>query len=206
MPPSKESRGTSWANPSNKNEQQINSRIILTSCDTTTHLSAGALIKNSNYFPTFRGIYFAGHSAGAHLVAKLLSGADFLERTPGSRRLQAAFLISGVYDLREIVHTYVNDAVRLPEEWAVAMSPLFDDYKHLFERKIRMYILAGEHDSGTFKRQSREFYEHLLDVCRTQHMYFEIKDRLDHFDIVENFANQDNFLKNLVVHDVRKHL
>ncbi|PZC72109.1 hypothetical protein B5X24_HaOG211924 [Helicoverpa armigera] len=153
-----------------------------------------------------KGVYFAGHSAGAHLVAKLLSSADFFENTPGSSRLQGAFLVSGVYDLRELVHTSVNDAVQLPNEWAVPLSPQFDDYTHLQGRRTRLYILAGQHDSPTFKKQSREFYELLHNTCLMQNMYLEIKDGMDHFDIVECFANDDNYMKNLLIHDIRKHL
>ncbi|XP_063831807.1 kynurenine formamidase isoform X1 [Ostrinia nubilalis] len=153
-----------------------------------------------------RGVYFAGHSAGAHLVAKLLSNADFLDSSIGSNRLQGAFLISGVYDLRELVHTSVNEAVQLPPEWAIPLSPQFDCYTHLQMRRVRVYILAGQNDSPTFKKQSREFYELLQNTCLMQNMYLEIKDEFDHFDIVECFANENNYLKNLLVHDIRKHL
>lgn len=153
-----------------------------------------------------RGVYFAGHSAGAHLVAKLLADAEFLANTPGSDRLQAAFLVSGVYDLREIVHTYVNDAVRLPQEWATSLSPQFDSYAHLHNRKIRLYVLAGQNDSPTFKKQSREFYALLHNTCPVQYLYLEIKDEMDHFDIVECFIKSDNYLKNLLLHDIRRYL
>ncbi|CAH4017108.1 kynurenine formamidase isoform X1 [Pieris brassicae] len=153
-----------------------------------------------------RGVYFAGHSAGAHLVAKLLANADFLDNTPGTQRLQGAFLISGVYDLRELVHTSINDAVQLPAEWAVPLSPQFDCFVHLQVRRVRVFILAGQNDSPTFKKQSREYFELLHNTCLMQNMYLEIKDDMDHFDIVECFANNDNYLKNLMVHDVRKHL
>lgn len=139
-------------------------------------------------------------------MAKMLSNADFLDSCPGSDRLQGAFLVSGVYDLRELVHTSVNQAVQLPSEWAVSLSPMFDCFTHLQARRVRLYIFAGQYDSPTFKKQSREFYELLHNTCLMQHMYLEIKDNMDHFDIVECFANQDNFLRNLLVHDIRKHL
>ncbi|KAI5642482.1 alpha/beta hydrolase fold domain-containing protein [Phthorimaea operculella] len=153
-----------------------------------------------------RGVYFAGHSAGAHLVAKLLSNPDFFESTPGSDRLQGAFLISGVYDLREVVNTTVNDRVQLPREWAEAMSPQFDTYSHLQARKIRIYILAGQNDSPTFKKQSREYYELLHNTCLMQNMYLEIKDEMDHFDIMECLTKDRNYMSNLLVHDIRKNL
>ncbi|KAM3966568.1 kynurenine formamidase [Aphomia sociella] len=153
-----------------------------------------------------RGIYFAGHSAGAHLVAKLLSNADFFETTKGSTLLRGAFLVSGIYDLRELIHTSINNAVQLPNEWAVPLSPQFDCYTHLQGRRVRIYILAGQNESPTFKKQSREFYELLHNTCLMQNMYLEIKDGMDHFNIVECFSDDNNFLKNLLVHDVRKYM
>ncbi|VVC89575.1 unnamed protein product [Leptidea sinapis] len=153
-----------------------------------------------------RGIYFTGHSAGAHLVAKLLSNADFLDNVPGTHRLQGAFLVSGIYELRELVHTSINDAVQLPQEWAIPLSPQFDCFTHLQVRRMRIYILAGQNDSPTFKKQSREFFELLQNTCLIQNMFLEIKDDMDHFDIVECIAKDDNYLKNLLVYDVRKHL
>lgn len=139
-------------------------------------------------------------------MAKLLAGADFLDNTPGSKRLQAAFLISGIYDLREVAHTSLNKVVQLPKEWAMPLSPQFDCFTHLQEKHVRIYILAAQNDTPTYKKQSREFYELLHNTCLMQNMYLEIKDNLDHFKIVECFAKEDNYLKNLLVHDVRKHL
>lgn len=153
-----------------------------------------------------KGVYFGGHSAGAYLIAKLLASADFLENTPGSRRLQGIFLISGVYDLQELIHTSVNDAVQLPNEWAKPLSPQFDDYTHLQDKRIRVYIIAGQNESPTFKKHSRDLYEVLHNTCLMQNMYLEIKDGFDHFNIVECFSNEDNYMKNLLVHDIRKHL
>ncbi|KAL4706873.1 hypothetical protein ACJJTC_010107 [Scirpophaga incertulas] len=153
-----------------------------------------------------KGVYFAGHSAGAHLIAKLLANGDFIESLPGKELLQGAFLISGVYDLRDLVRTSVNQALQLPDEWAVSLSPMFDDYKKLYRRNMRIYIIAGENDSPTFKKQSREFYEHLLKVSRTKNMYLEIKDGMDHFNIVECFAEERNYLRSLLLHDIGRYL
>ncbi|XP_037300174.1 kynurenine formamidase-like isoform X1 [Manduca sexta] len=153
-----------------------------------------------------RGVYFAGHCAGAYLVAKLFANADFLDNTPGSHRLQGAFLISGLYDLRELVHTSYNKVLQLPYEWSVPLSPQFDCFTHLQARKLRLYILAAQKDSSTFKKQSREFYELLQNTCLIQNMYLEIKDNMDHFEIVECFTKDGNYMRNLLLHDIRKHL
>lgn len=58
-----------------------------------------------------RGIYLCGHSAGAHLAAMVLS-TDWTEFgvVPDIR---GAVLVSGVYDLEPLLHTYVNDALNM---------------------------------------------------------------------------------------------
>lgn len=136
----------------------------------------------------------------------MLSNAEFLSSTTGSKRLQGAFLISGVFDLREYVLTSNNEATQIPPEWAIPLSPQFDCYDHLPRRQVRIYIIAGQYDSPTFKNQSREFYELLQNTCLMQNMYLEIKDDLDHFSIVETLADENNYMKNLLIHDIRKHL
>lgn len=153
-----------------------------------------------------KGVYFAGHCAGAHLVAKLFANADFLDSAPGSHRIQGAFLLSGVYDLRDLIHTKYNKRIQLPHEWTVSLSPQFDHFTHLQTRKVRIYVLAAQYDSPTFKKQSRDIYELLHNTCLMQNIYLEIKDNMDHFQIVECFVDDYNYLKNLLLHDIRKHL
>ncbi|XP_071620791.1 kynurenine formamidase isoform X3 [Heliangelus exortis] len=62
-------------------------------------------------YTSTRGIYLCGHSAGAHLAAMVLS-TDWTEYgvTPN---IKGAVLVSGVYDLEPILHTYVNDALSM---------------------------------------------------------------------------------------------
>ncbi|KQS55302.1 hypothetical protein ASG17_04195 [Brevundimonas sp. Leaf363] len=57
----------------------------------------------------------AGHSAGGHLAACLLSEG----------RASAALAISGVFDLRPLVETSLNEALDLQPLEAAALSPLF---------------------------------------------------------------------------------
>ncbi|XP_065591369.1 kynurenine formamidase isoform X2 [Cyrtonyx montezumae] len=73
-----------------------------------------------------RGIYLCGHSAGAHLAAMVLS-TDWTEFgvVPDIR---GAVLVSGVYDLEPLLHTYVNDALNMslvssPGKWPRGTVP-----------------------------------------------------------------------------------
>ncbi|XP_040438182.1 kynurenine formamidase isoform X2 [Falco naumanni] len=65
-------------------------------------------------YPGIRGIYLCGHSAGAHLAAMVLS-TDWMEYGV-VLDIKGAVLVSGVYDLEPILHTYVNDVLNM--SWA----------------------------------------------------------------------------------------
>ncbi len=56
----------------------------------------------------------SGSSAGAHLAAWVALTED----------VDAAVLLSGVYDLRPLVGTYINEALDLDERSAAELSPL----------------------------------------------------------------------------------
>lgn len=145
-----------------------------------------------------RGLYFAGHSAGAHLVSKILDNAELLQNTSGSNRLHGVFLISGVYDLRDLIKTTVNAPLKLNETTAAAFSPILSNYQHIRDSdvfdKIRVHIIVGKHDSPTFQKQSRDFWKVLQSNFGVD-AYLDIMENLDHFDIVEALGELENYLK-----------
>ncbi|MGW0389330.1 alpha/beta hydrolase [Streptomyces sp. NPDC003042] len=71
-------------------------------------------------------VHLSGHSAGAHLVASaLLDAAGW--RAAGldpAAEIASATLISGVYALEPLTHTYVNDALGMDAAQARELSPL----------------------------------------------------------------------------------
>ncbi|WP_282791769.1 alpha/beta hydrolase [Streptomyces sp. CC224B] len=71
-------------------------------------------------------VHLGGHSAGAHLVASALLDAE-AGRRAGPRpagTIASATLLSGVYDLELLRHTYVNDALGMDTAEARECSPL----------------------------------------------------------------------------------
>ena len=60
-------------------------------------------------------LVLSGSSAGAHLAAMVLSRVGVVD---------AAVLLSGVYDLTPLIGTYINEAVRITPEQAATLSPL----------------------------------------------------------------------------------
>ena len=75
-------------------------------------------------------IRLTGHSAGGHLVTSMLC-----DDSPLSKRVQSRIVktvsISGVHDLRPLLHTDLNDQLRLDWSQAVAQSTVLKAPTHL---------------------------------------------------------------------------
>ncbi len=126
-------------------------------------------------------IILAGHSAGAHLAAMLMTG----DSAP-----MAALLISGVYDLEPVRLSYVNDTVHMDDAEARANSPALV----LPTAACAIHIAVGADETSEFKRQS-----HLLQDGWNQQLacgsLAEYAGR-DHFDIVFDLADPSSTLFN----------
>ncbi|WP_235613552.1 alpha/beta hydrolase [Streptomyces olivochromogenes] len=93
-------------------------------------------------------VHLAGHSAGAHLVACALESL-------GSE-VASATLISGVYDLEPLRHTYVNDALGMDADEARDVSPLSRPSAPLPE----LVVARGENETGAFAGQHDRWVAH----------------------------------------------
>lgn len=91
---------------------------------------------------TGKPIVAAGHSAGGHLAACLLS----LEP-----EVMAAYSISGLFDLRPLINTPLNRALSLDEDEAIRQSPLF--WNPPSGKTIDAVV--GGAESSEYHRQSR---------------------------------------------------
>lgn len=122
-------------------------------------------------------IVIAGSSAGAQLAAMLMSidwRAHGLDAVP----FQGAVLISGIYDLRPLVSTYINEPLKLDIETAESLSPLLlAPVAH-----VPVVICYGEHETDAFKTQSEGYLAHLSSFGAEARGY-EVEGR-DHFDIL----------------------
>ncbi|HEV2900981.1 MAG TPA: alpha/beta hydrolase [Pseudaminobacter sp.] len=67
-------------------------------------------------------IYLAGHSAGGHLVTRMLCTTTPLPQAVGSR-IRKTVSISGLHDLRPLMNTKMNQTLRLDLAEARAESP-----------------------------------------------------------------------------------
>ncbi|XP_065067670.1 kynurenine formamidase-like isoform X2 [Rhopilema esculentum] len=138
----------------------------------------------------------SGHSAGAHLASLLLTvnwNSLGFSRSP----VQGLVLISGVYDLRPLVNTYVNDALNMNTEEALMLSPMCSVDQMEFNSSCKIMSLVGQYESPEFHRQSKEFAEALRNAgYKVKHDSME---NTDHFSIVHNFTLPSYNLTKVIV-------
>lgn len=146
------------------------------------------LYRNADKFGFDRDrIYISGSSAGAHLAAMVLL-TEWRDHALPADTIKGAALLSGIYDLRPICHTYINDALGMDEIEAERLSPLFRDLTNL----PQTIVCWGENETDEFKRQSRTFFNALV-AAGNESQSFEVPD-LNHFDLVHTLADVDALL------------
>lgn len=96
----------------------------------------------------------SGHSAGGHLVAKLLAHdwSDHFDAYP----IRGAIAISGLFDLEPVRHISINEVVRLTAASARANSPLFDPPPP----NMPLLLVVGGDESEGFHEQTRLYAAH----------------------------------------------
>uniref|UniRef100_A0A034W6X0 Kynurenine formamidase n=2 Tax=Bactrocera dorsalis TaxID=27457 RepID=A0A034W6X0_BACDO len=152
-------------------------------------------------------ISISGHSAGAYMITLLFNSG--LLKLPFADNTVSFFLISGVFDLRELWNLpSVNPANILnidlvsAEELSPICWKLDEEFIELAKQiKLRIHVLVAENDSETFKGQSLAFAKKLRDTGLE--IEFKIFEGYDHFDIIENVPVKGSeintyLLKNLV--------
>ncbi|XP_030062485.1 kynurenine formamidase-like [Microcaecilia unicolor] len=112
--------------------------------------------------------------------------------------IKGAFLVSGIYDLLPITHTYVNAALRMSEELAVRNSPM----QHVMEVKSRaetcsIMVVVAEYDSPEFRRQSQEYFQSLQVLGLN--VYLKDIAGVDHFDVIEKLSDDDYILTQMIL-------
>jgi len=111
-----------------------------------------------------------GHSSGAHLSACALTRLSCVD---------AALLVSGVYDLEPVRLSSRNSYVRLDEGLEQEYSPI----RHVERIKCPVTVACGELEGPEFFRQSKEFAERLSTPLL-------VGKGLNHFEMIETLADR----------------
>lgn len=135
-------------------------------------------------------IRLTGHSAGGHLVSRMLCKDGPLSRNVIDR-IERVVSISGLHDLRPLRKTQMNDSFQMSEEDAIAESPA------LKEPASSCPVIAwvGGAERPEFLRQSK-----LLADAWPSARYHEDPD-LHHFNVIDGLKERDSELTSVLLDD-----
>jgi arylformamidase len=132
-------------------------------------------------------VVVAGHSAGGHLSACLLAtGWKNVDPELPDHVVPAAYGISGLYNLKPLTETSINNALGLSMESAERESPLFWPAPS----RLVMDAVVGGAESAEYLKQSRRLVDVWgLEGVRTR--YEEIAGA-NHFTVIAGLADPQN--------------
>ncbi|XP_053939683.1 kynurenine formamidase isoform X2 [Cuculus canorus] len=130
-----------------------------------------------------------------------------------------AVLVSGVYDLEPILHTYVNDALKMSREVAQRNSPMLCVTPPApMAAACEVLVAVAQHDSPEFRRQSQEYGQagwrsgsilpapHSPQALRTAGWSVSLMDLagVDHFDIIEKLSEESYVLTQVILNMISR--
>ncbi|HSF94392.1 MAG TPA: alpha/beta hydrolase [Thermohalobaculum sp.] len=137
-------------------------------------------------------IRLVGHSAGGHLVTRMLCmGAPLPDAV--LNRIAGVTSISGVHDLRPLLRTALNDQIQLDEAEAISESPAL-----LRPREgVPLTCWVGAAERPEFVRQNA-LLANIWTGCGVETSAVEDPGR-HHFDVIEGLSNPDTPLMRAVL-------
>src|SRR4051794_32456205 len=134
-------------------------------------------------------VYIAGHSAGAHLAAMLMSKESAVEIGPF---INGMCLLSGLYNLVPVQLSYVNAVLGMDKGTAVRNSPV----NLPAVQTCSLLASAGGAETDEFKDQSRELYKRWK--TKTPVQLVELPG-LNHFSILDALVDENTLLHKGIV-------
>ena len=145
-------------------------------------------------------IHVAGHSAGGHLVAMLLS-TDW-EGVYGlpANIIKSATAISGVFDLAPLPYTFLQPKLQLTWDQALRNSPILH-LPDLQSGPPPLLVAYGENETDEFRRQSEEFFA----AWKAKGLDGDLMvlPGKNHFDVIDGFLDAGSRLCSEILRRVR---
>ncbi|MGQ8880965.1 alpha/beta hydrolase [Delftia sp. NA_296.1] len=98
-------------------------------------------------------IHVCGSSAGGHLAGMLLAAGWHADYGVPEDVVRGAAPLSGLFDLRPLVYTHINEWMRLSEQDAIRNSPALLPHG----AACPLIVSYGESETDEFKRQSDDY-------------------------------------------------
>lgn len=130
-------------------------------------------------------IHLTGHSAGGHLVTRMVASNSPLSEAVRAR-VRTVVSISGVHDLRPLVKTNLNAKLRLDDEEAAQESPVLMRPGE----GTRLFCWVGANERSEFVRQNELMASIWLGLGAETGAYAEPDKH--HFSIVDGLADPNH--------------
>ena len=154
-----------------------------------THQIAGAISKAASQVEG--PIILAGHSAGGHLVARMVCRGVLPDAV--ARRLQHVMPISPVSDLRPLLKTSMKDTLHLDQATATSESPVLCADRH----DVAVTSWVGSDERPAFLEQARW----LAQAWDCGHV---VDQGFHHYDVIDALADKNSaIVKALVGEDYK---
>lgn len=137
-------------------------------------------------------VHLTGHSAGGHLVSRMITTTSPLARDV-QRRIVSTVSISGVHDLRPIMNIATNADLKIDDAEALAESPVL--LTPMDGARIACWVGAGER--AEFIRQNA-LLANIWTGLGAQTMIVEEADK-HHFTVIDGLADPDHPLTKTVL-------
>ncbi len=141
-------------------------------------------------------LHLAGHSAGAHLAAMMLS-CDWASEGRPADLIKSATLISGIYDLTPVPRLPVQAEVHLQPAEIAPLSPLLLP----LHSTARCLVAVGGDEPPLWIGQSQAYHDKLRRDGLAADLL--ILPETHHFSILRNLTDSDGTLSQLLLNLVR---
>ena len=139
-------------------------------------------------------IMLVGHSAGGHLVSRMLCKDVYSKLSKSiQKRLRVVIAISGLFDLRPLLKTDMNKDFALDDAMALKESPIF--YQPSQDQIF--YAWVGAQERPEFIRQSQLIAASWGGLCAN--MVLNIEEPHHHFSVIEGLEKSDSPLVNCLL-------
>lgn len=138
-------------------------------------------------------LHVCGSSAGGQLAGMLLAGGWHADYGVPEDVVRGAAPLSGLFDLRPLVHTHINEWMRLSETDAIRNSPALLPAG----TGCPLIVSYGETETDEFKRQSDDYLAGWRERGHPGH--YVAMPGTNHFDIVLTLNDPDSPLTQAIL-------
>lgn len=137
-------------------------------------------------------IRLIGHSAGGHLVTRMVSASGPLIPSV-KNRIEHTISLSGLHDLRPLMHTKMNETLHIDEIEAISESPVL--LRPIENLRLTIWVGGGERPE--FIRQSKLLHNIWTGLDANSKLVIDAEH--NHFTVLEGLRDENsNLLQDLL--------